>query len=106
MEKKYEKVYHSIEDKFWWFVGRRHTIHAILNKIPVGARILDIGCSSGRLLYELHSDHTIETLGRASMLHAGRPTVVLVGAGARPIDAAQPPDTDHIPSPSKANLST
>ena len=55
---------------------------------------------------ELHSDHTIETLGRASMLHAGRPTVVLVGAGARPIDAAQPPDTDHIPSPSKANLST
>jgi uroporphyrin-III C-methyltransferase len=31
---------------------------------------------------QLHSDHTVATLGRASMLHAGRPTVVTVGAGA------------------------
>lgn len=36
---------------------------------------------------ELHSDHTVATLGRASMLHAGRPTVVVVGAGARPLNA-------------------
>jgi uroporphyrin-III C-methyltransferase len=34
---------------------------------------------------QLHSDHTIATLGRASMLHAGRPTVVIVGAGAAPL---------------------
>jgi uroporphyrin-III C-methyltransferase len=33
----------------------------------------------------LHSDHTLATLGRASMLHAGRPTVVTVGAGAAPL---------------------
>ena len=32
-----------------------------------------------------HSDHTIATLSRASMLHAGRPTVVTVGAGAAPL---------------------
>jgi uroporphyrin-III C-methyltransferase len=31
---------------------------------------------------QLHSDHTVAALGRASMLHAGRPTVVTVGAGA------------------------
>ena len=31
---------------------------------------------------QLHSDHTIASLGRASMLHAGRPTVVTIGAGA------------------------
>jgi uroporphyrin-III C-methyltransferase len=37
---------------------------------------------------QLHSDHTVETLGRASMLHAGRPTVVTVGAGAAAIAAA------------------
>ena len=34
---------------------------------------------------QLHSDHSIDTLGRASMLHAGRPTVVTVGAGAAPL---------------------
>ena len=34
---------------------------------------------------QLHSDHTVATLGRASMLHAGRPTVVTVGAGAAPL---------------------
>ncbi len=37
---------------------------------------------------ELHSDHTITSLGRASVLHAGRPTVVTVGAGAAPLRAA------------------
>ncbi len=38
---------------------------------------------------ELHSDHTVATLGRASMLHAGRPTVVVVGAGARPLNKVE-----------------
>jgi uroporphyrin-III C-methyltransferase len=37
---------------------------------------------------ELHSDHTIASLGRASVLHAGRPTVVTVGAGAAPLRTA------------------
>ncbi|HEY0858707.1 MAG TPA: uroporphyrinogen-III C-methyltransferase [Albitalea sp.] len=32
---------------------------------------------------QLHSDHNIATLPRAAMLHAGRPTIVTVGAGAR-----------------------
>jgi len=31
------------------------------------------------------SDHTVVTLPRASLLHAGRPTVVTVGAGARAV---------------------
>jgi uroporphyrin-III C-methyltransferase len=34
---------------------------------------------------QLQSDHTVATLARASMLHAGRPTVVTVGAGAKPL---------------------
>jgi uroporphyrin-III C-methyltransferase len=39
---------------------------------------------------QLSSDHTVGTLGEANVLHAGRPTVVTVGAGATPIadDAA------------------
>lgn len=44
---------------------------------------------------QLHSDHTVATLPEAALLHAGRPTVVTVGAGAAsalrasPIDASQ-----------------
>jgi uroporphyrin-III C-methyltransferase len=37
---------------------------------------------------QLHSDHSVSTLPRASLLHAGRPTVVTVGAGARPLSTA------------------
>lgn len=33
----------------------------------------------------LASDHTVATLGRAALLHMGRPTVVTVGAGAAPV---------------------
>ena len=42
---------------------------------------------------QLHSDHSVATLARASVLHAGRPTVVTVGAGAAPtaVDSAQTP---------------
>jgi uroporphyrin-III C-methyltransferase len=32
---------------------------------------------------QLHSDHNVATLPRASLLHAGRPTIVTVGAGAQ-----------------------
>ena len=40
----------------------------------------------------IHSDHTVLNLARAAMVHAGRPTVVTVGAGAAAIaaDAAPP----------------
>lgn len=55
---------------------------------------------------ELHSDHTIDTLGQASMLHAGRPTVVVVGAGARPLSTINPCLDDHAPAPSIAKLNT
>jgi uroporphyrin-III C-methyltransferase len=37
---------------------------------------------------ELHSDHTLHGLAHAALLHAGRPTVVTVGAGAAPLSAA------------------
>ncbi|WP_280154903.1 uroporphyrinogen-III C-methyltransferase [Piscinibacter sp. XHJ-5] len=37
----------------------------------------------------LRSDHTVATLPRASLLHAGRPTVATVGAGAVPLRTRQ-----------------
>jgi uroporphyrin-III C-methyltransferase len=43
---------------------------------------------------QIHSDHTVATLPRASLLHSGRPTVVTVGAGAAPLRTAQRIATD------------
>lgn len=37
---------------------------------------------------QIASDHTVASLAEASVLHAGRPTVVTVGVGARPVGAA------------------
>jgi uroporphyrin-III C-methyltransferase len=36
---------------------------------------------------QLHSDHRVDALRDATLLHAGRPTVVTVGAGAAPLTA-------------------
>lgn len=36
---------------------------------------------------ELHSDHRLGGLGQASLLHSGRPSVVIVGAGAAPLSS-------------------
>ena len=49
---------------------------------------------------QIHSDHSVATLPRASLLHSGRPTVVAVGAGARPLDAAR----RHLPHCTSATV--
>jgi uroporphyrin-III C-methyltransferase len=46
----------------------------------------------------LGSDHALADLAHAALLHAGRPTVVTVGAGARPLQT--PP---QLPGPASAN---
>jgi uroporphyrin-III C-methyltransferase len=40
---------------------------------------------------ELHSDHGLGALAQAGLVHAGRPMVVIVGAGAAPLAAAEAP---------------
>lgn len=48
---------------------------------------------------QLQSDHTVDRLAQASVLHAGRPTVVVVGAAAEPVvpqDTARPADIPVI----------
>jgi uroporphyrin-III C-methyltransferase len=39
---------------------------------------------------QLGSDHSVASLAEAALLHAGRPTVVTVGAGAKPMSATLP----------------
>ena len=55
---------------------------------------------------ELTSDHTVATLSRASMLHAGRPTVVVVGAGASPLNKVEPSASGKACTPLVASLNT
>jgi uroporphyrin-III C-methyltransferase len=45
---------------------------------------------------QLASDHTVATLGQASLLHAGRPTVVSVGAGAAALSGVNKPVAGEV----------
>lgn len=53
---------------------------------------------------QLHSDHTVSTLPRAAMLHAGRPTVVTVGAGAEALGSVKKPSAAAVMSPGRHAL--
>jgi len=53
---------------------------------------------------QLHSDHTVSTLAQASLLHAGRPTVVAVGAGAAPLSAVKATRPADVRLPASAPL--
>lgn len=53
---------------------------------------------------QLHSDHTVSTLPRAAMLHAGRPTVVTVGAGAAALSNVKKPCAAAVMSPRRHAL--
>ena len=45
----------ELDDRHWWYRGRRRIIRAELDRLalPAGARVLDAGCGSGRTLEEL-----------------------------------------------------
>lgn len=49
---EYERMY-SLEDRYWWFVGRRFLALRLLKKYAPEGRILDIGCGTGVVLGEL-----------------------------------------------------
>jgi SAM-dependent methyltransferase len=55
MDRDYELQTHQAEDRHWWYRGRRTVLERVLDGLagPVGARILDAGCGSGRNIVEL-----------------------------------------------------
>jgi len=54
----------------------------------------------------LASDHSVATLAQATVVHAGRPTVVTVGAGARAVSAGSRPIHGGVRAPGVAPAAT
>ena len=80
---------HAAETEVFYMAGRQL---AALSRRLLAARwpastpvsvVSRAGCPD-----TLSSTHSIDTLAQASMLHGGRPTVVVIGAGAQPIAGA------------------
>lgn len=79
---------HSADTEVFYMAGKQLA--------ALSRRLLDAGWAAGTPVCvvsragwpdALHSSHSLATLGQATVLHAGRPTVVTVGAGAHPLAA-------------------
>ncbi len=53
MDEQYRTQYHELEERHYWFRGRRDAILRRVAGLPKDSRILDVGCSSGILLEKL-----------------------------------------------------
>tara|TARA_B100000519_G_scaffold135943_1_gene117600 strand:+ start:6983 stop:7732 length:750 start_codon:yes stop_codon:yes gene_type:complete len=55
MLKKYENYYHQIENEHWWHISRRDMIIKLIQwqVLDKNYRVLDIGCSTGKLVKEV-----------------------------------------------------
>jgi SAM-dependent methyltransferase len=55
MDRDYESQTHQVEDRHWWYRGRRTVLDGVIARLglPRPARILDAGCGSGRNMVEL-----------------------------------------------------
>jgi len=52
VDPRYEQETVAVEDRHWWYVGRRRILEGVVDSLalPGGAEILDAGCGSGRNL--------------------------------------------------------
>jgi SAM-dependent methyltransferase len=55
MDRDYELQTHRVEDRHWWYRGRRRVLDLVLAglDLPPEAQILDAGCGSGRNMIDL-----------------------------------------------------
>jgi SAM-dependent methyltransferase len=55
MDRDFELQTHHVEDRHWWYRGRRTVLERVIAglQLPRPARILDAGCGSGRNMVEL-----------------------------------------------------
>jgi len=48
MDASMYELHESIENRHWWFLGRRHIVSSVLQRwLPAGSRILEVGCGTG-----------------------------------------------------------
>jgi SAM-dependent methyltransferase len=70
VNRDYELQTHQVEDRHWWYRGRRRVLEETIAamRLPARARILDAGCGSGRNMIELshHGEVTGVELSDAS----------------------------------------
>ena len=55
MDRDYELQTHQVEDRHWWYRGRRTVLERLIDGLglPPNPRILDAGCGSGRNMVDL-----------------------------------------------------
>jgi SAM-dependent methyltransferase len=86
----YERL-NSLEDRHWWFEGRRAVIWALLGhaQLPHPARVLDVGCGTGRNLQEF------APLGEITGIEPSASAVEFCHA--RGLKNAQQATVEHLP---------
>ncbi len=64
MDKDFYLQYASVEDKHWWFVGRRQIIDSFIWQLdlPNNAEILEVGCGTGGNLMMLSAHGRVDAM--------------------------------------------
>jgi SAM-dependent methyltransferase len=88
MEKDYYYQYAAVEDKHWWFIGRRRILDKVIRQLnlPDNAKILEAGCGTGGNLQMLARHGQVEAmeLEETARIFANQRQVTTVLAGSLP----------------------
>ncbi|MGI8428673.1 MAG: class I SAM-dependent methyltransferase [Solirubrobacteraceae bacterium] len=85
MDERLMKTMLEVDERHWWYRGRRRIVRSELDRLPVsgGGRVLDAGCGSGRMLQELEGYGGVSGIeldpGAAEVSRARRHGEVRVG---------------------------
>ncbi|MBR8838903.1 MAG: class I SAM-dependent methyltransferase [Stigonema ocellatum SAG 48.90 = DSM 106950] len=88
MEKDFYLQYSAVEDKHWWFVGRRQILDQVIRKLrlPTDSKILEAGCGTGGNLRMLahHGNLSAMELDETACQLANERQVIQVQLGSLP----------------------
>ncbi|BAZ15505.1 hypothetical protein NIES4071_73770 [Calothrix sp. NIES-4071] len=88
MEKDFYFQYAAVEDKHWWFIGRRRILDKLILRLnlPENAKILEAGCGTGGNLLFLARHGQVEAmeLEETARIFANQRQVTTVKAGSLP----------------------